>query len=68
MTIGICLVHGKEVCKECHGCEDCGLSACVHTKRGLITKAVFEGIKTGSNNKPTNQMVEDGIGIVEKLL
>lgn len=64
----LCMLHGKEVCKECNGCEDCGIRACIHTKRGLITKSIFEGIKIGSNNRPTDQMVEDGIELIEKII
>ena len=68
MTKGICMLHGKDICKICHACEDCGISACVHTERGRITKAVFNGIKICSNNRPTNKMVEDGKATIEELL
>lgn len=68
MSKGICMLHGKEVCKICHGCEDCGINACVHTERGKITKAVFEGIKIGCNNHFSDAMVTQGKAIVETLL
>ena len=62
------MAHGKEVCKECHGCEDCGITACIHTQRGRITREVFLEAQKASDNKLTNDMVNKCKLEIEKRL
>jgi len=64
MTKGICMIHGKEVCKICHACDDCGINACIHTKHGLIIRSVFEGIKIGCNNNFSDSMIIEAKKII----
>ena len=68
MTKAICMLHGKEVCKICHGCEDCGINACVHTDRGKITREVFAEVEESCDGNFSNELINKCQLEIEKRL